>query len=369
MEDLAPQEAAVLDIIGTNPFVGQQEIATALGLARSTVAAHVVQLMAKGYIVGRGYILAAAQRIVCIGGAVLDRKYHALAPLIVGTSNPANGFRSFGGVARNVAENLALLGTATSFVSIVGEDETGRLMLRHLRERGIDVSHVVTTAERPTAEYAAVLNPEGDLAFGIADMSIFDLFAPAHLDRIWPHLQSAAWVFADCNLPAETLAALIARSRDARFKLAIDAVSTPKVRRLPAELAGVDLLFMNVDEANTVLGREGARDLGDAEACAVGLTRVGAREAVVSLGAKGIAVAGSGGLRRFPAVEATPVDITGAGDAMIAGTLHHLMASGDVYSAARIGALIGTLTTESEQSVLADLSERLIKANLHRLAV
>ena len=44
-EDLGQQEQAVLDAITANPFAGQQEIAAALGLARSTVAAHIVQLV------------------------------------------------------------------------------------------------------------------------------------------------------------------------------------------------------------------------------------------------------------------------------------------------------------------------------------
>ncbi|TIW31830.1 MAG: winged helix-turn-helix transcriptional regulator, partial [Mesorhizobium sp.] len=106
MDDLGAQERAVLDLIAANPFAGQQDIASALGIARSTVAAHIVQLVNKGYILGRGYVLPASKRMICIGGAVLDRKYHAKKDLIFGTSNPVDGYRSFGGVARNVAENL-----------------------------------------------------------------------------------------------------------------------------------------------------------------------------------------------------------------------------------------------------------------------
>src|SRR5690606_9184134 len=117
------------------------------------------------------------------------------------------------------------------------------------------VSQVVTTGERPTAEYAAILDPDGDLVLGIADMNIFDLLLPVHIERVWPYLAAASWVFCDCNLPAETLAALIAKRRSARFKLAIDAVSTPKAARLPKDLSGIDLLFMNMDEANAVLRR------------------------------------------------------------------------------------------------------------------
>lgn len=365
--DLAPQEAAVLDIIKANPFAGQQEIATQLGLARSTVAAHIVQLMQKGHILGRGYVMPSETRAVVIGGAVLDRKYKARQKVVLETSNPVESSRSMGGVARNVAENLALLGTPTTFVSIVGDDEGGRSLLRYMRERGIDVSQVAVSDERPTAEYAAILDPEGELVIGIADMGIFDLFAAHHIERIWPHLASASVVFADCNLAAETLAALIAKRRDGRFRLAIDAVSTPKAVRLPEDLTGIDLIFMNLDEANAVLRREGPDLIVDAGEAALALQAAGVREAVVTIGARGIAVAGLAGLKHFPAVKASPVDMTGAGDAMIAGTLNRLIAGDDLYRAARTGALLGTLTTESSASVHTELSARFLEANMHRL--
>ncbi|WP_246659138.1 carbohydrate kinase [Rhizobium sp. FY34] len=367
MDDLGQQEAAVLAIIRENPFAGQQEIADMLGLARSTVAAHVTQLVQKGYILGRGYVLPEPSRAVAIGGAVFDRKYRAKTTIVLETSNPVDGMRSFGGVARNVAENLALLGTPTSFISILGKDETGSALLAHLRECGIDVSQVIVTPDRPTAEYAAILDPAGDLVIGLADMGIFDLFQPAHLDRVWSHLASASLVFADCNLPAETLGHLVVRRRSARFRLAVDAVSTHKVMRLPQDLSGIDLLFMNLDEANALLDRQGADSLDDAKVAARLLQQKGAREAVVTLGARGMAVAGMGGVQLFSAVKARPLDMTGAGDAMIAGTLHGLMASQDTYAAARTGALLGALTTESAASVHPELSQRFLDAHRHRL--
>lgn len=365
MDELAPQEAAVLALIKANPFVGQQEMADQMGLARSTVAAHIVQLVQKGHILGRGYVLASGQRAICVGGAVLDRKYNARAPLVMETSNPVDSGRSFGGVARNVAENLARLGTATGFVSMVGDDETGRAILHDLQACGIDISQVVLTTERPTAEYAAILDPGGDLVLGISDMSIFDLIGPAQIEKAWPHLAAASWVFADCNLPAETLDFLISKRRDARFRLAIDAVSTPKATRLPKDLTGIDLIFMNIDEANAVLRLDEV--ITDAGEAALALQAAGASEAVVTMGARGIAVAGREGLKLFAAVEAYPVDMTGAGDAMIAGTLHRLLQGDDLYNAARTGALLGTLTTESPASVHAELSERFLAANMHRL--
>ena len=118
---------------------------------------------------------APAPRIACIGGAVFDRKYSAKNALVPATSNPVHGFRSHGGVARNVAENLARLDVAVSFVSIVGDDEAGRALMDALGELGVDTSHVAADQTRPTAEYIAILDPQNDLALGLADMDIFDL--------------------------------------------------------------------------------------------------------------------------------------------------------------------------------------------------
>jgi pseudouridine kinase len=368
MDDLGSQEISVLKIIRDNPFAGQQEIAAALGLARSTVAAHVSQLVQKGYVLGRGYLLPEPKRAVLIGGAVFDRKYRAREPVVMETSNPVDSTRSFGGVARNVAENLALLGTPTSFVSLVGEDETGVSILAHLRERGVDVSQVVTTRERQTAEYAAILDPKGDLVMGIADMGIFDLLRPDHIDRAWAHLASASLVFADCNLPADTLAYLVSRRQGARFQLAVDAVSTHKVGRLPEDLTGLDLLFMNIDEANSRLGRSGHTSLDDAADAALRLAGQGAGNVVVTMGARGMAVAAESDVRTFAAVAANAIDMTGAGDAMIAGALHGLLAEQDVYEAARLGSLLGALTTETSASVHPELSQHFLQAHAYRLA-
>lgn len=364
LQDLSAQERAVLDMIAANPFVGQQQIADALGLARSTVAAHIVQLTQKGFVLGRGYYLPASKRIVCIGGAVFDRKYHAHAPLISETSNPVSGYRSHGGVARNVTENLVRLGVNIGFVSILGDDETGRAILDNLRTLGVDVSRSIVTTQAPTAEYAAILNPDNELALGIADMGIFDLFQPEMLETVWPHLASADWVFADCNLPQATLESLLNKKSGSRFRLAVDTVSAPKALRLPQDLSNIDLLFLNLDEAHSLLRH--APRLSAEEALTALLTR-GVAKIVMTMGAGGVYVADESGISHVASVPAQPVDITGAGDALISGTLYCLLNRQELIEAVRTGTLLATLTTESDASVHPDLSARFLESNRHRI--
>lgn len=368
MDNLGPQEKAILAMIVANPFTGQQDMATTLGLARSTVAAHVVQLVNKGYILGRGYLLPAPQRMICIGGAVLDRKYHTQGPLNFETSNPVCGHCSFGGVARNVAENLARLGVDVSFISIVGDDDNGRSLVRQLRDLGVDVSQIIVTTERPTAEYVAILGPGNELILGVDDMAIFELFKSTYLDRFWPHLASANWVFCDCNLPATTIESLISRKDGARYKLAVDTISSSKALRLPRDLTGIDLLFSRSEGANAILGHLDSATRIPAEDAAVALRERGAAEVIVTKGITGYAVATAHGVTQKPFAAAKTVDSIGASDAMVAGTLYEILNGEDTGQAARSGAALATLTMESDFSVHPDLSPRFLAVGRHRIA-
>ena len=290
--------------------------------------------------------------VLCIGGATVDRTYRLAGPLIAGTSNPADGSFGFGGVARNVAENLSRLGVPAALVTRVGDDEAGRALLRRLRAAGIETVGVLAEAEDATADYVAVLTPEGELALGLAAMAIFDRLTPEALDRHADLLAAADWVFADCNLPAESILALARRRWGGAYRFAVDAVSVAKAARLPADLAGLDLLFVNRDEAAAVLARHG-RGETEPSAMAAGLRSLGADAAVVTLGADGAVAAEAAGIARVPAEAATVVDVTGAGDALIAATLAARASGEPLAKALRRGcaAAAGAVATPSATGI------------------
>lgn len=362
---LSEQERAVLDRISADPYAGQQQIADSLGLARPTIATYIAQLTRKGFLLGRAYVLSEPDRIVCLGGATVDRKYHTLLPLQAATSNPARSRRSFGGVARNVAETLSRLGVPSTLVSVVGDDENGRSLTRHLQASGVDTTRLMIVGGHGTAEYTAVLGPDNNLAFGIADMDILETVTIEDVQRAWPVLASASWVFADCNLPRPVLSWLIARRSNARFRLAIDAVSALKVMRLKDILHGIDLLFLNNREAAALLD---APVDGPVRALAGAVCAAGVVSVVLSSGKDGLVVSQPGAITEIPSLPAEVVDVTGAGDALIAGTLSRLIKGEPLVDACRIGMLAASLTIESEDSVSLSMSSQLLLENTHRLA-
>ena len=304
---------------------------------------------------------------LCIGGAASDGSFHLTSPAVLGTSNVATAESGFGGVARNVAESLARLGARVGLLSAVGADASGWELVEHATAAGIDAGLVQVIPGEATARYIALIDPGGELVIGINAMGVLSRIRPSDIAEA--PLDEARWVFAECNLDAETLLTIIERRRaGGSFRLAVDAISTPKALRLPDDLTGVDLLCGNADEANAILGTDepGTRD--GALALARGLVARGAGAAMISIGAGGCIVATAEAAWAIGAVPARVVDVTGAGDARIAGTLHGLLAGEPIHEAARRGSLLAALAAESPTTIDAALAPQRLAASSNRLA-
>ena len=294
--------------------------------------------------------------IVCIGAANLDRKLRSLAPLAMGTSNPAQAHESFGGVARNIAENLARLGAPVALMTAVGVDTAGAALLAHAGELGIDTSATLTLADACSGTYTAVHDGDGDMLVALADMGLYDQLTPAWLATHTKLRASAAMVVADLNLPRETVAALIGGAGRDQVALVIVAVSVPKMARLPASLAGVRLAILNEGELAARVQRDLLTDADFAAACRT-LQDQGVRDVVVTRGARGVLYTTADGVAHLPAPKAEPVDVTGAGDAFAAAVCLTLNEDGaDLALACRRGLALSALTLACRETVCPSLS-------------
>ncbi len=294
------------------------------------------------------------QSVCCIGGITLDRALLLRDSAILGTSNPASSHRSCGGVARNVAENLARLSVRCQLIGVVGNDEAGRAVVRETAGQGVDTSLVATRKDGTTGSYSAVMQPDGELLIGVADMDIFEAIDQQLIDGHWEQIASAALVFADTNMPADSLEYLLERCRNNDKRIFVDAVSAPKAPKLAAELSGIEMLFCNLAEARAILGD--AVDSDDGEAAVKALTAKGAAMTVVTAGADGLWCADKRDCKFLPAVLSDVVDVSGAGDALIAGTLFGRLMGRDLLTSCKIGLKAASMTIGSIGRHCADLS-------------
>lgn len=256
--------------------------------------------------------------VACIGGLSRDRKIRTDGPLRRGTSNPVRGRSAPGGVARNVAECLARLGCPVSLFSIAGRDADGDVLIEALRAAGVDVSGVERSASSATARYTAVLEPDGGLAYGFADMEILDELGPAWAERAASRIAEFPVWFVDANIPGATLEALLGGVPGDVTVLA-DPVSVAKSERLRPVLGAVSVLFPDRGELGALSGLP-AGTQAEAGRAARRLRESGVGTIVASLGADGVHVEAEGRSETIPPIPPDRlVDVTGAGDALIAG--------------------------------------------------
>ena len=298
--------------------------------------------------------------MVVVGGANVDIKACSAAAPLAGTSNPGTTRITPGGVGRNIAETLARLGTPTRLVAAVGDDALGDQLLTDTAAAGVDVGGVHRLAGMATGTYTAVLSPEGELAVAVADMAVTDALTPDHLPDDLLH--GAALLVVDGNLAAATIGRALDLAASASVPVVVEPVSVPKAARL-RPLLGRQLraITPNQDELVALTGPAGGGDDGATlEERIDRLHHAGAELVWVRLGLDGSVLSGPGGRVRLPSIPADVVDVTGAGDAMLAAFCHALLGGAAPAEAAAYGHAAAALTVASDHTVRPDLTDRLV---------
>jgi pseudouridine kinase len=283
--------------------------------------------------------------IIVIGGANIDIKAKSLEVNHFATSNPGTIATAPGGVGRNIAHNLARLGVEVALISSVGDDFQGASVLQASKAAGIDVSRVSANAPS-TGTYIAVLNPDGEMLTALSDMRAIDGITPDYIRAHAEAISAARFVVADCNLPIETLRTVAELARDNLF---VEPVSVPKSAKLKALLqAGhVFMASPNLDQIESLTGT-----MDVTAGCSI-LHGMGLQHVIAHAGREGAFVSNGDTIEFVEAQPAGPViDVTGAGDAAVAGLLFGLLRGEDLFSAALLGQKLAGRVIASNASTL-----------------
>ena len=364
---LTQREREIVALLRHDPLAGSQTIADALGTTRAAVNVHLSNLGKKGAILGRGYIVRPDNAVVVIGGANVDIKVRSHAPIQPRTSNPGRSYTSSGGVGRNIAENLARLGTPTHLIAAVGPDAAGERLLSDIRSAGVHTEHIHRSSH-PTGTYTAVLDADGDLVVAVADMAATDALAPEDLHQARELIAHADMLVLDGNLSPQLLAHALDLARTHDVPALLEPVSVPKAALLVPLLANAWPIFAvspNLEELQALVGRTVCDDQELVRAAGA-LHDQGVEHVWVRLGERGSLLSTRHQGHTFiPAPPAEVRDVTGAGDAMLGAFVHALLAGQDPVDAARYGHAAAALTVVDAATVRPDLSPRLIEDALN----
>lgn len=351
---MTEREQQILAILRDEPLIAQQALADRLGISRPAVAGHIMSLAQKGHILGKGYVLADRRFVLVLGGANLDISATTERALTAADSNPGRIRCAPGGVARNVAENLARLGHDTRLLSAVGDDSSGRSLLEATQKAGVDVQGCWVFAGEATSTYVSLHGPAGDLEVAVNDMRILERITPDKLAVHAERVRHAAVLVVDCNLSEDALTWLFANH--ASTPVFVDAVSAFKCQRIRRWLAQVHTLKLNRQEAQALCGFTLQTD-ADIERAGRWLHTQGVQRVLLSLGARGVYWSDRDGGRGWHGVvTGDVVNVTGAGDALMAGLVHGFVNQQTLAEAIPFALACAALTATSEQANHPSLS-------------
>ena len=357
---MTQRERQILYWIEDNPLISQQELAEKAGITRSSVAVHISNLMKKGYITGKGYIVHTAPYVTVVGGVNMDIGGWPSEVPVDRDSNPGAVRMSLGGAGRNIAHNMSLLGLDVRMVTAFGDDLHAQRVAAACGELGIDISHALQVPGGTTSTYLFLNDVAGDMALGLSDMDICERITPAYLASNLSLLNNAQVIVADTNIPAESLQYLVTHCPPPVF---VDPVSTAKARKVQPVLGRVHTLKPNRIEAELLSGVQ-ITDEASLRLAASSLRETGLHRVFISLGTQGVFAADQKEMLMQPCIPAQMRNATGAGDAFMAALAWAYLEGTALAESARAAAAAAAIAIEGEETINPAMSADAVRSRM-----
>lgn len=292
--------------------------------------------------------------VTAIGGANIDIHGRSQQELKCNDSNPGDVQLSAGGVARNVAENLARLGVDCRLITAVGDDHQGQMLQQLSSDAGIDMQYVHEIPSRSTSTYLSMLDDNGDMLAGINDMSIIDQLTAELLQTDQAMIAQSSMVIIDCNLSDNALGWLAESLGD--IPVFADTVSTSKAKRLKPYLHAIHTLKTSTIEVEALTGRNaGSRD--QLQELADDLHGEGVERVFVTRGEDGVFYSSKNdqGVRKLNRDQ--PIhNAGGAGDAFLAGLAYAWLNDWSLEDATQFALAVADITMSDQATSSPNLS-------------
>ena len=286
--------------------------------------------------------------ITVIGAANVDKTASPLGRYVPCDSNPSRVEIGYGGVGRNIAHNLCLMGEQVRLFTVFGDDSIALTLRDDCRRVGITIDPILEVAGARSNYFICVNDHNGEMQAGAADMELMTHLTP---DMVATHIASinaSDAVVADCN-PSEAVLRYLMENCAA--PLYIDATSAAKAKKIKA-LLGINRqapLVVKVNQAEAV-ALSGIR--GDVEAMALWFLNQGVTRIYITMGSRGVYCHDGKQSVALPSQAVTVVNATGAGDAFMAAVVHAELNGATMQDACALGIKAAALALESPSATL-----------------
>lgn len=272
---------------------------------------------------------------VVIGGVNMDIGGKTLKKPVLADSNPGIIRATPGGVGRNIAHDMRLLGLDVSLIAAMGDDFYASAIEESCNELGIDLSMSRRFPGQRSSTYLYVADETGEMHIGISDMDIVKNISPDYLKGYMASLSRFDAVVLDANLEQESIAYA---AENCSLPLYADPVSTVKAMKLIPSLSRLRAIKPNALEAEAMTGER------NMEKAAAVFIKAGVERVFISLGSEGMLAADRERCIQLPCFKGPIINTTGAGDAATAAIIWADLNQMSLEDTARAALLAGSLT-------------------------
>ncbi|MCD7882655.1 MAG: carbohydrate kinase family protein [Lachnospiraceae bacterium] len=286
-------------------------------------------------------------RITVVGAVNVDICAKPFLPLVCADSNPGIVSMSMGGVGRNIAHNLCLLGQPVSLITALGGDSYGEKIRRELNSLGIDLKGSIIEEHMTTSSYVFITNEKGEMQLAISDMALCEKLTPQVMADALDEINRSCLCVIDANLPEETIRFL---AEHVTVPLFADPVSTRKMQKLKPVLSRLHTLKPNRLEAEILSGIP-IRDEESLRAAADALLRAGVHRVFITLGPKGVLCADQEQMLLLPGIPTDVKSTTGGGDCFLAALAYAYRMGFSLKESGTLALAAGAICAEGEHTI------------------
>jgi len=358
------REQEIYDLIKKNPMISQNELGEILGITRSSAAVHIMNLVKKGKILGKGYLVQDNPYVTVVGGVNMDIHGFPKNRLIPGDSNIGSVKMSLGGVGRNIGENLVRLGIETKLISVLGDDIYGSKILEESALVGLDMKNSLILKGESTSIYLAVLDETHDMSVAISSMDIYERMTVDFIKEKKHVIDNSKLCILDTNIPVDVIEYLLNNHRNTDFFL--DTVSTAKAKKVSHLIGNIHTLKSNTIEVEAITGIEIQNEDGLKRNCEY-LMNKGVKKIFITLGKNGVFYCDETVMNNIKASNVKPVNTTGAGDAFMAALVYCYLNNIDINESAKIATAASVVALSHENTINPNMSIENINLKMKEL--
>ncbi len=290
---------------------------------------------------------------VCvIGGTNVDITATPYSGLINGDSVPGKSNMFFGGVGRNIAENLVRLGLNVNLITAIGDDVNSINLQNDCKLKNISMTGSLQLKNTDMSTYICINDNFGEMQYAVSSMDIYNYITPEYISNYMDFINSASVCIIDTNIPQETISYII---KNCKVPLFVDTVSVNKAKKIKNSLSNIYTLKPNLLEAELLTGIK-IRSHEDLKRCANELLNKGIKNVYISMGKDGIFCTDGKIYELIPCFNVKVVNTTGAGDSFLSALVYSYIKNFDIVSAAKLGLAASSLCISSNMPVSDQLS-------------